>query len=138
MLEPKIILYPVGAMIALTFIVIIWMAILRFASVFRGDLKGSYFVYNRGQTEPAYLTKVTHNFDNLLQVPILFYALCAFLYMTNQVSTTLYTLAWVYVGFRILHTLIHTTINHVMLRFAAFAVSTVVLGVMWARFLLGL
>ncbi|MGJ8537867.1 MAG: MAPEG family protein, partial [Parasphingopyxis sp.] len=37
------------------------------------------------------------------------------------------TLAWVYVGLRVLHSLVQVTINRVMFRFMLFALSSIVL-----------
>lgn len=39
--------------------------------------------------------------------------------------------AWVYVGLRVLHSLIHLTYNHVIQRMLVFAASNVVLVALW-------
>jgi len=41
------------------------------------------------------------------------------------------SLAWVYVALRIAHSLVHVSYNKVMHRLALFAISNVVVSVMW-------
>ena len=50
-------------------------------------------------------------------MPVLFYALCLYLYVTEQVDVTYVAAAWVFVLFRILHSVMHCTINIVIVRF---------------------
>ena len=79
------IIYPVFALAFLTFAVASWMGRLRFAAVKRGDLSARYYRLNRGGEVPEYLAKVSQNYDNLLELPILFYVVSVLLYVTNQV-----------------------------------------------------
>ena len=43
-------------------------------------------------------------------------------------------LAWVYVGLRVLHSIVHLTYNNVMHRLTIFAASNAVLAVLWIVF----
>ena len=74
------------------------------------------------------------NFGNLLETPVLFYTLCIMLFVANEVSQFQLVLAWLYVAFRAVHSLIHVTYNHVVQRWAVYVISTVVLFIMWAGF----
>ena len=78
--------------------------------------------------------QASDNFKNLFEVPVLFYALCAVLVSTQQVSAFFVIGAWVYVALRCLHSFIHLTYNRVMHRFAVYVLSTVILFVLWAVF----
>jgi hypothetical protein len=63
---------------------------------------------------------------NLVEVPVIFYALVAFDLVLGLVDPVVLWLAWVYVGLRLAHSLIYLTYNHVVQRFAVFAISNLV------------
>lgn len=128
------ILYPVFALAALTLGVALWMGRLRFAAVRRGDLNARYYELNRGGKPPAYLLKVSQNYDNLLELPILFYVVVLLLLVTEHVESGQVVLAWLFAGFRYIHTAIHTTSNNVRQRMLAFLASSVMLIAMWGLF----
>lgn len=76
-------------------------------------------------------TQVMDNFNNLLQVPLLFYVWC--LAMT-QLQITVWSLelgAWAFVGLRLWHSIIQITHNRVVQRFRVWACSHTVLMVLW-------
>jgi hypothetical protein len=74
------------------------------------------------------------HFRNLFEVPVLFYALCAFLAVTGLTTLLLLACAWGYVALRAAHTYVHLTSNKVVRRFQVFVASTIVLYVMWGLF----
>jgi hypothetical protein len=74
------------------------------------------------------------NFRNLFEVPVLFYALCGFLAITQLTTLLLLACAWGYVVLRATHSFIHLTNNKVIRRFQVYFASTIVLYVMWAIF----
>jgi len=74
-----------------------------------------------------------HNLRNLFEMPVLFYALCLYLFVTGTAQATDVAAAWVFTGFRIVHSAIHCTVNVVMLRFLAYFVSTLALLFMIGR-----
>ena len=78
------------------------------------------------------------HFRNLFEVPVLFYALCAFLAITQLTTVLLLACAWGYVFLRVAHTFVHLTSNKVIRRFQLFFASCIVLYVMWALFLVRL
>lgn len=67
------------------------------------------------------------NYNHLHEAPTVFYAIALLLAMVGQGDGFNATLAWGYVGLRIVHSLVQATINKVMLRWALFMVSTLVL-----------
>jgi len=71
------------------------------------------------------------NFRNLLEAPVLFYALCALLIATGKASLLFAAGAWIYVALRVAHSVIHCGYNRVMQRFYAYAASGAVLLKMW-------
>jgi hypothetical protein len=74
---------------------------------------------------------------NLLEIPILFYVLCLMMFMSDRVTPLQLNLAWVYVGLRAAHSLVHLTFNHVLMRLSIFALSNFVLMAMWLEFFFG-
>ena len=129
-------IYPIFSLVMLTFIVTLATGVSRVISVRRKDVHHKYYVLMSGDTPPVYAQKLGRNFANLLEVPILFYLL-AVLAITLQINDALMVnLAWVFVALRLVHTIIHVSYNYVIHRFAAFAVSVLVLIVMWVRFMM--
>jgi hypothetical protein len=78
------------------------------------------------------------NFRNLFEVPVLFYALCAVALALSHVPGWLVTGAWVFVGLRSAHSLIHCTYNRVMHRLAVFLASFGLIVGLWVAFFLSL
>jgi hypothetical protein len=74
-----------------------------------------------------------YNLRNLLELPILFYALCLYLYVTGSVDQLFVAAAWVYVGLRGVHSAIQCTTNNVMRRFSFYMASSLVLWFMILR-----
>jgi len=79
-------------------------------------------------------TNAADNFRNLFEMPVLFYALCLCLAITGPVGPLLLWGAWGYVTLRALHSFIHTTYNRVLHRFAVYALSSLLLFLLWGVF----
>jgi hypothetical protein len=78
------------------------------------------------------------NFRNLFEVPVLFFAVCCALAITDTVTPAQLALAWVFVGLRAAHSLIHVTYNRVMHRFGVYIASTLCVLAMWGLFAVSL
>jgi hypothetical protein len=78
------------------------------------------------------------NYRNLFEAPVLFYALCGYLAVTQLTTVLLLACAWGYVFLRAAHTFVHLTNNKVIRRFQLFFASSVVLFAMWLLFLVRL
>lgn len=74
------------------------------------------------------------HYRNLFETPVLFYALCGFLAITQLTTVLLLACAWGYVFLRAAHTYIHLTSNKVIRRFQLFFGSSIVLYGMWVLF----
>ena len=86
---------------------------------------------------PEAVSYPAHNFRNLFELPVIFYALCLYLHVTGTATAADLTAAWLFVGFRALHSLIHSTVNIVMGRFLAYLAATLALWFMLVRAMLG-
>ncbi len=127
------ILLPVFALGGFTFFISLWMAKLRFKAIKQGDLNRRYYELNRGYEPPDYLVKVSRNFENLLEIPVLFYVVALMIYITKQTDFIYLSLAWLYVGSRFIHSYIHTTYNNVRHRMIPFLLGGMILIVIWLR-----
>src|SRR5262249_48274272 len=76
---------------------------------------------------PSALSNPSDNLKNLFEMPVLFYALALYLFVTNQVDAAYVYAGWTFVGFRALHSAVHCTFNLVLLRFWLYATSTIAL-----------
>lgn len=76
-------------------------------------------------------TKFMDNFNNLLQVPLLFYVWCLAMFQL-QVSGLPWELgAWAYVALRMAHSIIQVTRNRVRNRFFVWLGSNATLAMLW-------
>lgn len=79
--------------------------------------------------------QVTYSFANQFELPVLFYVLTIFEYVTHLAGIVFVVLAWVFVIFRILHAYIHVTSNNIKLRGPFYGVGAIVLIVMWVIYI---
>ncbi|MHC5746212.1 MAG: MAPEG family protein [Nostoc sp.] len=79
------------------------------------------------QISPPNVSNPSDNFKNLFEIPVLFYALVLYLFITKQVDTIYVNAAWVFVVFRLLHSTVHCTFNLIMLRFYLYLFATLAL-----------
>ncbi|MGI9293499.1 MAG: MAPEG family protein [Pseudomonadales bacterium] len=87
---------------------------------------------------PDFAKYPSDNFKNLFEVPVLFYVICAYLFMTQTVDATHITCAWVFCIGRYAHSLVQCTFNNVTVRFLVYLVSTGAVFTMIVRALLAL
>lgn len=62
-----------------------------------------------------------------MEHPTIFYAIAIVLALVDPDNTTNLALAWIYVGLRIVHSLVQTLVNKIELRFVLFVLSATVL-----------
>lgn len=74
--------------------------------------------------------KVSNNIANQFEIPVLFYALCMIIALTDNVGVLNTALAWGFVALRYVHTYVHIGSNFVPLRMRIFALSLVIVLVM--------
>jgi hypothetical protein len=83
---------------------------------------------------PDDIRKLSNNFDNQFQIPVLFYAILPLLIILVKVDWVQVALAWAFVASRILHSQIHTGRNEVIRRFQVFLLGFILVVIMWAWF----
>ena len=139
-MENTAILAPVATMFILTLSVWLHMYIQRISYMAKHDINSQDLRTPAGRESllPETINYASYNLHNLLELPVIFYVLCLTLYVTNSVDGFYMTAAWIFVVFRILHSVVHCTFNRVILRFGLYMVSAISLWVMALRFALGL
>jgi len=126
---PSAILAPVIALVLWTFVMGVWLYATRIPA-----LQKRRIIYDpqRPSEEfhaqlPAEVRWKADNHNNLLEQPTLFYAVALTLALLDAGSGLNAGLAWAYVVLRIAHSLVHALINKVLIRFALFAVASLIL-----------
>jgi hypothetical protein len=82
---------------------------------------------------PAEVRWKADNYNHLMEQPTIFYATALTLTLLGSASLIDTTLAWIYVATRVVHSLVQATTNIVLVRFAIFNVSTIVLVLLAIR-----
>lgn len=122
--------WPMLAHVALVFALYGLLSLRRRAAVLAGRATTAQFRENR--VEPDESLFVRNSLTSQFELPVLFYACCILLYVTEADSLGAVVLAWIFVGSRWVHAAIHVTSNRIRFRSAAFAVGFLALGAMWA------
>lgn len=126
------ILIPVVALVAWTLLVMLWMLVTRLAEFKRLGITpttipdGARGVDLEGRADPKAQWK-SHNYNHLMEQPTIFYAIAITLALMDFGGGLNYWLAWGYVGFRILHSLVQCTVNVVRYRLALFGLASLCL-----------
>jgi len=82
---------------------------------------------------PEEISYASDNLKNLFEFPMLFYAICIYLYVSDSVDTLYLVAAWWFFLFRIVHSFIHCTSNVVPHRFGTYMISAIGLWFMVVR-----
>ena len=138
-MEQDAIFGPFLAMMLLTLVVWIYMYVRRihFLNVNEIDPRDLEVPGRLAELTPAEVSNPSDNLKNLFEIPVLFYALVLYLFVTEQVDQLHVASAWAAVALRALHSLVHSTINWVMLRFWLYLGSTLAVWLILARAILG-
>lgn len=131
-------LAPLLALVGWTLCVLLTIPFRRFRAGFRGQVTPADFRYGESARVPGEVSLANRNYMNLLEAPLLFYVVGGLMLLTQRVDALALTLAWVYVGLRVLHSLVHLTYNNVVHRLTLFASSNLVLTLLWLRLVLAL
>jgi hypothetical protein len=119
------ILIPVVALVAWSLIIMLWMAISRRRAFAQMGInwgtipRGSRGADLEGKAPPE-AQWPSHNYNHLMEQPTIFYAIALTLALMDFGGGINYYLAWGYVGFRIVHSIVQCTVNIVAVRFPLF------------------
>lgn len=125
------ILQPVVVLLAWTMVMWVWMYATRIPAMLKAGIDAKGMVGSTGASLRAQLPDSVSwkadNYNHLHEAPTVFYAVAIVLAIIGQGDGFNTTLAWAYVAFRVLHSIVQATVNRVALRFAMFALSSLAL-----------
>ena len=125
------ILQPVVVLAIWTMVMWVWMYATRIPAMSKAGIDGTRLVGSTGaslrEKLPDEVSWKADNYNHLHEQPTVFYAIAIVLAIIGLGDGMNALLAWIYVGLRIMHSLVQATANKVMVRFILFAVSSIVL-----------
>ncbi|MDZ4307227.1 MAPEG family protein [Allopontixanthobacter sp.] len=126
------ILQPAVALMVWTMVMWLWMYATRIPAmqanpdIDTANLKGTTGAVLRAQL-PEKVSWKADNYNHLHEAPTVFYAVAIVLAVIGQGDGLNALLGWIYVGLRVIHSLVQVTVNRVLVRFVLFALSSLVL-----------
>ena len=131
------ILKPVVVLAGWTMVMWLWMYITRLPAMTAAKIDSKTLVGGTGQTLDAVLPAKTqwiaHNYNHLHEAPTVFYAVALVLAMIGQGDGFNASIAWAYVGLRVVHSLVQVLSNRVIVRFGIFVLSSIALMMLVAH-----
>jgi hypothetical protein len=127
-------LLPLLAQVLLTFLVWVYLYITRLREMSRKNIDPQQLA-EAGQKNVLLTESLgpSNNFQNLFEMPVLFYLAVLLSLVLLIQDEVLVQLAWGFVLLRVSHSLIHCTYNRVLHRFWVYFFSCVLLLLMWLR-----
>ena len=126
-------LAPAAVLIAWSLVMLFWMAGTRLQAMKKAGGVGKAKPGGRGQDLEGVLddrvTWKSHNYAHLMEQPTLFYAVSLIIALLGAGASDVLA-AWVYVAFRVIHSIWQATVNVVSIRFMLFLISSVALIVL--------
>ena len=129
------VLLPLFVEVALTFVLLYWMAYVRTRAIRIGEIKAQNIALREPNWPPG-ITQVGNAYHNQLELPVLFYVLTVLALVTRHADLLFVLLAWLFVASRLVHAYIHVTDNNVNRRGPAFGLGALVLTIMWLIFMI--
>ena len=133
-----LILQPILFMGVLSFVMMLWMYSTRIpaAKVLEGEgleLQALAHPSKIGGVFHSKVEQVADNYNHLWEQPTLFYAIVFVIWAQINTDQLHLFCAWSYCVFRLLHSLVQSTVNFVWVRFALFLMSWCALAIMLFR-----
>jgi len=123
------ILAPVVALVGWTMVMWAWMYATRIPAIMAMKMRLDPEAPRGEQMAmlPPRVRWKADNYNHLMEQPTLFYATALVLAVAGEGTGWALTLAWTYVGFRVVHSLVQATWNKIEVRFSLFFLSSLVL-----------
>lgn len=120
------ILAPVVALVAWTMVMWTWMYLTRIPAIVKMKMRMDPNAPRGEQMAllPPNVRWKADNYNHLFEQPTIFYAVALVLALLDKGDGINLTLAWAYVGLRVLHSLVQALWNKIEVRFALFFISS--------------
>ena len=103
---------PMLAMMLLTLLVWLYMFVKRIPFLQAANIPNDELTpVKLAEISPPAVANPSDNLKNLFEVPVLFYAISLYLFVAGKVDSIYLVAAWLFVGFRVLHSAVHCTVN---------------------------
>ncbi|MBT8060059.1 MAG: MAPEG family protein [Gammaproteobacteria bacterium] len=129
------ILAPAAVLVLWSLVMLLWVTATRFPAFTRAGITvgnaepGSRYVDVESML-PAKVNWKSHNYTHLMEQPTIFYAAVAVLALAGEGAGINATMAWAYVGLRVVHSVWQSTVNIISVRITLFTLSTLCLWVL--------
>ncbi len=124
---------PMCAYTLLLFAIWALLGYVRVSHGLRGLIPAEYLRVGEGTRPSDKLVDIHHHFSNQFEVPVLFYLGCIVALVTESVDRASVTLAWSFVGLRVVHTAIVLVKNNPRIRVGPYVLSTFAVWGIWAN-----
>lgn len=123
------ILAPVVALVAWSMVMWTWMYVTRIPAIQKMRMRLDPNAPRGAQMNelPPNVRWKADNYNHLMEQPTIFYAVALALALMEQGTGINLMLAWIYVGMRVVHSIQQATWNMILMRFAIFFLSSLVL-----------
>lgn len=116
---------PVIALVAWSMVMWVWMYATRLPAMFAMKMKPDPNAprgEQMAQLPPAVRWKAD-NYNHLMEQPTIFYAVVIALALLGETSQVSLWSAWIYVGLRVIHSVVQAMVNKIEVRFLLFVLS---------------
>jgi len=129
-------LYPMFALVLITLIVGLITVKARFISIKNREISMKYYQLMQGDNVPSAITLSTRCFNNMFEVPVMFYVATTLYLVLGIESGTGLILAWAFVVLRFIQACIHLGYNNVLHRLLVFWLGFFTAIVIWVNLLI--
>ena len=127
-------LTPMLALVVWTLVMTLWMYAMRIPAMQKAGIDPANAQEPTSLDPlPLKVRQVGYNLNNLMEQPTIFYATALSLAFLGQGTGLNAWLAWAYVALRVIHSLVQSTSNVIMVRFSIFMLGSVVLVILAIR-----
>lgn len=128
-INQALVFLPVLVVVALTFVAFVRMGAARAGAA--KAVSADYYRAHIGDPEPETARAAARHWDNLFELPTLFYAATIVSFVLGAVGTWTLVFAWGYVAARLIQSAIHMTYNNPAHRGLAFVLGVVFALALW-------
>ncbi len=132
-MEATAILQPVIALGLWTGVIMVWMYATRIPAMNAANLDPQTAMHVKALNLPSEVARIGDNYNHLFEQPTLFYATAIAIAVMGHGDAVAVNCAWAFVVLRVIHSLVQSTVNIVLLRFGIFVLSWAALLVMIIR-----
>lgn len=140
LINPEPILLPVILLVLWTLVMQTWMVIARLPAMQSAGLnpQDAERTSELAARLPKEVQWKADNYNHLMEQPTIFYAAALAVALAGEGDGLNLLCAWVYVISRVAHSIVHATVNRVMIRFPLFGIGSLALLVLAISGLTGL